>query len=138
MSAQWRDKGIGSALLHSCLCLAVLHPQTWFYDAAPRHTRTPPPKAHAVQFAQVRTSARGHHLSLSSSAMSSGYHIMYLCRLPSQSWIGDCWHVQVLFCTYLSRPCKSTWQGVHVSNKGSNLVSVIQRQGKQWSVPCDS
>ncbi|UKZ63415.1 uncharacterized protein TrAtP1_004644 [Trichoderma atroviride] len=53
---------------------------------------------------------------------------------------GDCWHVQVLvlLCTYLSRPRKATWQGVHVSNKGSNLVSVIQRQGKQWSVPCDS
>lgn len=40
--------------------LIVLHPQTWLYDAAPRHTRPPPPKAHAAQFAQVgRTSARG-------------------------------------------------------------------------------
>jgi hypothetical protein len=57
---------------------------------------------------------------------------------PRKVEFGDCWHVQVLFCTYLSRPRKSTWQGVHVSNEGSNLVSVIQRQGKQWSVPCDS
>lgn len=57
---------------------------------------------------------------------------------PRKVEFGHCWHVQVLLCTYPSRPRKATWQGVHVSNKGSNLVSVIQRQGKQWPVPCDS
>ncbi|KAH0499011.1 hypothetical protein TgHK011_006232 [Trichoderma gracile] len=30
---------------------------------------------------------------------------------------------------------KSTLQGLHVFNKGSNHVSVVRRQGKHWSVP---
>lgn len=60
---------------------AISHPQTWFYDAAPRHT-TPPPEAHAV--------CKSMHIGKGASSLALRlcnviYHIMYLCRPPSQS-----------------------------------------------------
>ncbi|KAL7920480.1 hypothetical protein ACQKWADRAFT_298129 [Trichoderma austrokoningii] len=82
------------------LCLATSRPQTWFYDAAPRHTG-PPPKA------QVCISTRGLFLALQLGNVIQASHYVPLPAPLAKLIVGMYKYCSLHTCqVYMARrPC---------------------------------